>query len=68
MKYKLLAHATLTPEDRLKKNLEYATKCQYFSSLQQTHRYYMEEALNYILRLESELNELRTRLQKETQG
>lgn len=61
MKWRLLKPSVLTPEERLKQDLESRVKTTYYDSGRQSDRFCMEQALNYITRLESELNSLRAR-------
>jgi len=65
MKLQLLKPSVLTPEERLKQDLESRVKTTYYDSGRQSDRYCMERALNYITRLESELNALRAHATKQ---
>jgi hypothetical protein len=58
MKWRLLKPSVLTQEERLKQDLESRVKCTYYDSGRQSDRYCMEQALNYIIRLETQLNEI----------
>jgi len=54
----VLKPPVLTPEERLKQDLESRVKTTYYDSGRQSDRFCMEQALNYIIRLETQLNEI----------
>jgi len=60
MNLRLLKPSVLTPEERLKQDLESRVKTTYYDSGRQSDRFCMEQALNYIIRLETQLNEILT--------
>lgn len=67
MKWRPLITRTLTKEEFLKKVLKDRLMWKSFDEEREGDRHYMGEALNYILRLEAELNDLRARCtQQET--
>lgn len=61
MKMELLKPRVLTKEEFLKKVLKDRLMWKSFDSDRETDRHYIGEALNYILRLEAEVNALRSR-------